>query len=848
MIPLHIAVQNFRAIGYADIDLTEVTLAAICGRNGAGKSSMFTLAPRFSLFGDVIKGVSMDDLVRRGSTEMSVLFKFEHQGSIYRTIRTRSLKGSGKSTLELQQMIGDRWESRSAEKIKDTEEVIRNLLNLDDETFTASSMILQGRANEFTSSTPAKRKETLQQILGLNIYEQLQAKARDRAAVLNLEIEKAKDKLNEYEEKLKAKPEKEELLHQYNEQKIGVEFAIQTMEAELRQREEGIRQMQTKADKAVELGKSISALLDEVAALDIEKQGYTPKLDRALKILSNEADIIAKSTEYLQVKEQIVVLDARCPEEKRLLAEIETGEFAIAKIQLDQSNLNNRIADVNKLLANRELLAAKVIEYQTAAADLVAIEAIADRWDLSEKQIVDLRAKLGAETTRVQTTEQLLSAEIQTLEGKTGMLEDSKCIDVTIASCRFLEDAQDAKRTLVDKRIARDAIDRTLQKQFTADLDELVTQQQALEYDYAAHRALKTKVEDLRVLADQAGQLQAKEELLASLQDQHQRFTEQIEESTKKQSNMRTQLANVQQELAPLPALRERLTKLEAWAALKDELAAARETKDNIETRIVAIDRDVLLKNSRREEIDLERSALLLDTIHLDTMREKVPIMENELKSYRDQQSMLIGQIGGLNAELAALEQDEQDRQRLAAEMEPKAKQWSRYQTLIRAFGRDGIPALIIENAVPELERIANEILGQMSKGKHYIRFETQRELKSREGVSETLDIMIGDWTAERPYETFSGGEQLRIDYAIRFALAELLARRAGSKVEWLTIDEGLGSQDGEHRGLVLEAIKSVADRFKKVLVITHIEEAQAMFDQLIHIENDSSEVQVKIA
>ena len=47
----------------------------------------------------------------------------------------------------------------------------------------------------------------------------------------------------------------------------------------------------------------------------------------------------------------------------------------------------------------------------------------------------------------------------------------------------------------------------------------------------------------------------------------------------------------------------------------------------------------------------------------------------------------------------AALEKDEQARLQLSDELEPKAKKWSRYQTLIHAFGRDGIPALIIENA-----------------------------------------------------------------------------------------------------------------------------------------------------
>lgn len=147
------------------------------------------------------------------------------------------------------------------------------------------------------------------------------------------------------------------------------------------------------------------------------------------------------------------------------------------------------------------------------------------------------------------------------------------------------------------------------------------------------------------------------------------------------------------------------------------------------------------------------------------------------------------------------------------------SKKVVRYQTLVKAFSRDGIPALIIENAVPELERIANDILGQMSGGKNYPKFETQKELKSRSGLAETLDIIVGDWAGERIYETYSGGEQLRIDFAIRFALAELLARRAGSKVDWLTIDGGFGSQSDEFLPMVIDAVKQVASRFGVVLV-----------------------------
>ncbi|UUZ80666.1 SMC family ATPase [Paenibacillus sp. P26] len=291
-----------------------------------------------------------------------------------------------------------------------------------------------------------------------------------------------------------------------------------------------------------------------------------------------------------------------------------------------------------------------------------------------------------------------------------------------------------------------------------------------------------------------------------------------------------------------------RATELQRYARFKDEIGAAREATANAKERIAAIDREIASKQARKEELEQEKNGLALDTLEYDALQLDLVRLQTVLEQRRRQLESLAEQIGGIKAVLAALEADQQERDRLAADIEPKTLRWTRYQTLIKAFGRDGIPALIIENAVPQLERIANEILGQMSKGKHYVRFETQRELKTRAGLSETLDIMIGDWSSERPYETFSGGEQLRIDYAIRFALAEPLAQRAGSKVEWLTIDEGLGDQDAEHRALVLEAIKSVAGRFRRVLVITHIEDAQAAFDQVIRFDNADGGVQVMIA
>lgn len=844
MIPLRLIIHNFRAIEYADIDLSAVSLAAIAGRNGAGKSSAFTLAPRFALFGDVIKGISMDDLVRRGAQEMSITFVFEHQGSVYRVIRTRSTKGKGKSTLELQQRVNGQWESRSAEKITDTEAKIRALLNLDDETFTASSMILQGQANAFTGATAGKRKEILSQILGLNVYEELQERARQRAGLLNIEIEKIKDKLLMLDERLAGHPTKEEELRTVESRHDFTQAQVAEDEQAVRESEVLLAVLEVKRSRILQNDRDTATINDEIAALQLERSNYHTRLERAEKILANEADILAKIAELEDVNRQITGLEAQKPELERLQSDLNATQLEVYQLKDDQVRLNDRITDLRQQLAGRDRLQQQAEEYEAESQRLRDIELQAEKWNLLAAEIRSLENQRDKEESRLKLEEQRLTDKITALELQEAHIHDSGCLP----TCKFQQAAAAAVAELPELRRRLEELDRTELKRLTLTITEKQMEQREIGYEPAVHQDCKLKVDRLREAAAAYAQLAGKDELLQQLEQQQREKMERIEAARQRWDSLQQRTVELEAALTPLPELSARAADLQRWAKLKDEISAAREVAANAKERIAAIDREIVGKQTRKEELENEKNSLVIDTLDYDRLHRDLDQLQAVLQDRRRQLAALAEQIGGIKAVLAALEADQQERDQLVADLEPKAKRWTRYQTLIKAFGRDGIPALIIENAVPQLERIANEILGQMSKGKHYVRFETQRELKSRDGVAETLDIMIGDWTAERPYETFSGGEQLRIDYAIRFALAELLAQRAGSKVEWLTIDEGLGSQDAEHRALVLEAIKSVAGRFRRVLVITHIEDAQAAFDQIIRFKNADGGVEVQVA
>jgi exonuclease SbcC len=157
------------------------------------------------------------------------------------------------------------------------------------------------------------------------------------------------------------------------------------------------------------------------------------------------------------------------------------------------------------------------------------------------------------------------------------------------------------------------------------------------------------------------------------------------------------------------------------------------------------------------------------------------------------------------------------------------------YQELQHAFSKNGVQAMLIESAIPDIEQEANRLLARMTRGRMQVRFETQRDTQKGDMV-ETLDIHISDEIGTRSYETYSGGERYRIDFAIRIALSKLLARRSGAQLQMLVIDEGFGTQDSEGRDGLLDAINAVRDDFACILVITHIEELKDAFNVRIEV------------
>ena len=269
----------------------------------------------------------------------------------------------------------------------------------------------------------------------------------------------------------------------------------------------------------------------------------------------------------------------------------------------------------------------------------------------------------------------------------------------------------------------------------------------------------------------------------------------------------------------------------EAEKYLPKEREGLSEAERNLERWRISLEADIKGHQSLQTE--------LADLPELETVLNSAQQTLNELTERQAQRRQLLGKIQATLDRCSSLEKNKAQK---SQQLKIVAEEEEIYQTLAVAFSKKGIQAMLIENALPEIEEEANKLLSRMTENRMHIKIETQRSRKVTNGEPvETLDINISDELGARRYEMYSGGEAFRIDFALRIALSKLLAHRAGAPLPTLIIDEGFGSQDASGREHLVEAINSIQGDFEKVLVITHIEELKEAFPVRIEVDKTPS-------
>ncbi len=841
MIPRILRISGFLSYQEpCEIDLSPVQLACISGLNGAGKSSLLD-AITWVLFGEARR---RDDSVINSHAQIAeVGLEFDYEDLRYRVQRIRP---RGKTT-QLEFFLRspeNEWKPLTEATVSGTQEQIRRTLRLDYETFINASFFLQGRADLFAQQTPGERKRILSSILGLDEWERY----RETAVKMIRELEREKsvqgailqEVVAELGEETERRAKLEQLkasLTQAGELRESRQQAYETagkLAAVLAEQKRKVDMMVNQAEKT---GVDLESAQNQLNARREEQRKFSEQVSRSIEI---EAGYTAwqRTREELEgwdrLADQYHELDEKRSAPRLEIESERAGLLSEQKqLQIQQSLIDEAKRTLPGLEAQYNDQATRLTLLTTRLEDHPRVEA-----ELAEK--TEKRGTLLAQNNNLREQMEEIKARQEVLSES----HEAKC-----PTCG--KDLAETEREGIVSELEKEG--RELGDRFRANRVESETcasEISVLEKEILKLKSAAAERESLQLSHSRVeSERNAKTELLLSW----------ASTGEKRLAEVNIQL---QTEEFAIPA-RKRLAKLDAQVEKlgydPEKHRAARLAEQ--EGRKIEEERNSLGKaraslEQLTREIESLKSRVATLGQEFSTQQEQataaaqefeqesaglldLKAMETELQQAREEEIRLTRETGAAQQNVDVLAGLKTRQQTIQAAIDELTGQISQLKTLDRAFSREGLPAMLIEQALPEIESRAGELLDRLSDGSMSIRFDTQREYKDkkREDKKETLDILISDAAGVREYELYSGGEAFRINFAIRLALSHVLAQRAGARLRTLVIDEGFGSQDAEGRQRLVEAINLVRPDFALILVITHLDELKDAFPNRIEVE-----------
>jgi exonuclease SbcC len=840
MIPIRLTISGF--LSYRDeveVDFTTFDLACISGANGAGKSSLLD-GMTWALFGQARK--RDDSVINMQSDEAAVAFEFDYESNRYRVQRSKGRSSATLLEFQIQTPAG-LWKPLTERTLRGTEAKIEETLRLDYETFVNASFFLQGKADQFTQQRPGDRKRILSSILGLDVWETYRKASVERRKVVDQEIAALDGRMQEISAELGEEDERKQRLKELEANLKALETARDAQEKtldELRKNAAALAEQEklvsTLAEQVDRAQANLNELNARLALRETEKAGFAELLGRAKAIEKEHKAWQAAKAELERWEDSA----AKFREHEGQRAEPRTAiETERARLTAERGALR-REGEAAETSATE--LKAFESQLKTLAETLKEVEGWTKKRERFERELEEARqaqADARAENPRLKAEMDELKERIDQLKATNG---------ATCPLCGQPLTEVDRKR-LIDELTEEGGEKGSTYRANTTLLKEADERVAGLESKIAGLKAQESGA---------AGQVREYEQVGARLEQ-----TKGQLEAWEKDG--KPQLAALEKQLdkedfardarKALAAIDAELKKIGYDAAQHDAMrkaeAEARGADDDLrkleqaQAALTPLEREIeetrAAATKQAAEIEKQQASHAEAAAQLAAAMSGAPdvaAVEREFMSMQQQVNIAQREAGGAQQKVKVLDELRERNAGLIAEREELARQSGQYKALERAFGKDGVPAMLIEQALPQIEAKANEILERLSGGTMSIRFVTQAEYKdkSREDLKETLDIQISDAAGVRDYEMYSGGEAFRINFAIRLALSEVLAQRAGARLQTLVIDEGFGSQDEAGRQRLVEAINMVKDEFEKILVITHIDALKDVFPTRIEV------------
>ena len=766
MKPLKLILEGFAGTrshenGRISLDLTGIpesaSLVALVGPNGSGKTTILENMHPYRIMPSRAStlstgGFSYWDNI--SDTKAMKELEWEHGGKHYRSLLTFQVRGkTRKAEAFLYVKEKSDWVpvilngTVSDGKTETYDRCVEGILGKPESFFTAQ-FSSQGR-RLISDYGASEIKTLLASILSLDEYKVMAQKAGDTARFLSLQVNTLKDQSAKAMIAIRDQQQAENELENLNEQ-IG--FC-------------------TKEKKVV--GDLLLAARTDLARLEDRAEKQTQVLEQR-KFLTSRIESVRKN---LSVSEQETFQQTNS-NKSRLSAEEKQCRQDMIDIERSVQTINSQIQKDNTLLARK-------LEIEKACAELPATEKT--RADL-ERQLVQnrdtLKKLLPARSEMQKLNERI--AEIKTkglaerdriimLEKTASLIEKVPCRHQPKVSgcCPLLRQANEANIML---------------PQAKADKNQLL----------AEYHEIKEQLETAAVKVSQCDELEK----------QITEHEQQVRQFMKKESVLR--------ELAILAPMLED-TRIRV-GKLADDLKLLNEKNQVVQEKIKAIrtSMDDLDKQQNRVLESIRKQASEEITSFEDQLAKlEKPISDQELEMARKRVEKCLSDENVCQTKIDSLASSRvkllstietcarlrQESQSTLDEIARLEKEEAQFRLIEKGFGVNGLIALSIDDAGPEISTLCNQLLHDCFDGRFSVRLDTQKTLQNG-NTRETFDVIVFDNLkgGEKALGMMSGGERVWVNECLTRAIALYVSGSSGTQFATLFTDEADGALDPDRK------------------------------------------------
>lgn len=298
-----------------------------------------------------------------------------------------------------------------------------------------------------------------------------------------------------------------------------------------------------------------------------------------------------------------------------------------------------------------------------------------------------------------------------------------------------------------------------------------------------------------------------------------------IPDLSAEQRSLETTLSSMKNDLASLREIQAR------WNSYQSH---RRQALQHGEERLKIFSRLSQLKEFQKTldselRMALVAEAALGDSQRKQKLRASIDRLTKEITGARNEVEEVQGSIAHVNVTIGSMRTILKDAEQQLAEALKKTEELNVYELYAEAFGKNGIPRVILARALPMLNAEINRILSNIVDFSVFLEHDESDQ-------SMGLYLQYGQY--QRRNIALSGGaDRFIASLAIR---AALLSVSSLPRTNMFIIDEGFGKLDPAMLDSVQRMFDYLKSCFDHVLLVSHLDGMRDAIDNVIEIGSDS--------